>query len=117
MKPIGVAVVAALALGGCANWKEQATLGAVGIDPYAQVVTKEQVLQACQITLLLYAGWEAAGHPGAKDPAVIRKIRAAYAGVERFCLMAPTTPADALKAGMSSVVVFRTELAAAKAGS
>lgn len=111
-----IVLAAALALGGCANWKERAALGSAGIDPNKEVWTKEQIIQACELTMLLYAGWEAAGNPGTKDPVVIRKIRAGYAGVEAFCLTAPTTPLTGLAAGTAAIKAFRAELAAAKAG-
>lgn len=80
------------------------------------VVTREQVLQTCELAMLLYAGWEAAGTPGTKDPAQIRKVRAAYAAIEGFCVSAPTTPIGGMTAGIVALRTFREQLAAAKAG-
>lgn len=107
MKRAALALAAGLTLSGCAT---------TGINMTQEVVTREQVVQACELTMLLYAGWEAAGNPGSKDPAQLRKVRAAYAAIEGFCITAPTTPLGGMTAGIAALRTFREQLAAAKAG-
>lgn len=108
--------VAVALLGGCSQL-QQVALKTQGIDPNAQVVTREQVQTTCELVLLSYAGWEAAGNPGVKDnPGLLKKIRAAEMGVETACSALPTTAQEALSAVLAGVHTFRSQLDALKAG-
>lgn len=107
-------VVLALAgsLTGCATIAEKTT----GIPLTKDVVTKEQVQTACEVGMIAYGVWEAAGTPGvAPGSARLKRIRAAYNGVQTACLALPTTPMEGLSAVMAAINTAKAELAAARA--
>lgn len=109
-----ILALVALSLGGCA----QITKWQTGIDPSAQLVSKQDVQFACTTELLVYAGWEASGAylpKSVKNPEQLRqKIRAASTAVQAACDTLPTTPAEGAVAVMAAVKAFKAQLAAVK---